>query len=70
MTPEQMQRDAMFVRQMKRYHALTASQARPGGQSLEARFNPASIGARKAPDGHHYLADPTRPGKYLRVHWQ
>jgi hypothetical protein len=23
--------------------------------------------ARLAPDGHHYLADPSRPGKYLRV---
>jgi hypothetical protein len=25
------------------------------------------LGARLAPDGHHYLADPSRPGKYLRV---
>ncbi len=24
-------------------------------------------GARLAPDGHHYLADPNRPGKYLRI---
>jgi hypothetical protein len=24
-------------------------------------------GARLAPDGHHYVADPSRPGKYLRL---
>jgi hypothetical protein len=24
-------------------------------------------GARLAPDGHHYVADPNRPGKYLKV---
>lgn len=24
-------------------------------------------GAKKAPDGHHYMPDPQRPGKYLRV---
>jgi hypothetical protein len=24
-------------------------------------------GARKAKDGHHYLPDPNRPGKYLLV---
>jgi hypothetical protein len=24
-------------------------------------------GARLARDGNHYIADPTRPGKYLRV---
>ena len=30
-------------------------------------FDPASIGARKAPDGRHYLPDSSRPGKYLMV---
>lgn len=30
-------------------------------------FDPTSIGATKAPDGNHYLPDPRRPGKYLRV---
>ncbi len=30
-------------------------------------FDPASIGARLAPDGRHYLPDPKRPGKYLMV---
>jgi hypothetical protein len=32
-----------------------------------APFDPASIGARKAADGNHYVPDPNRPGKYLRV---
>jgi hypothetical protein len=35
--------------------------ANPGGESAPIP------GARKAPDGEYYLADPTRPGKYLRV---
>lgn len=30
-------------------------------------FDPTSIGARLAPDGNHYLSDPSRPGKYLMV---
>ncbi len=74
MTPAQQQTEDTFVRQMKRYRGLTArvpaAQATPGGQPPPKGFNPASIGARKAPDGHHYLADPTRPGKYLRVKWE
>jgi hypothetical protein len=28
-------------------------------------FDPASIGAKLAPDGNHYLSDPQRAGKYL-----
>jgi hypothetical protein len=71
MTPAQYQRDATFARQMQKYQrALMAHQARPEGQSLAEGFNPASIGARRAPDGHHYLDDPTRPGKYLKVLWR
>ena len=32
-----------------------------------SRFDPKSIGARKAKDGKHYLPDPRRPGKWLQV---
>jgi hypothetical protein len=28
---------------------------------------PPVAGARLAPDGNHYVADPNRPGKYLKV---
>lgn len=38
------------------------------GASNISSFNPTSIGARQAPDGNHYLPDPSRPGKYLMVH--
>lgn len=31
------------------------------------KFNPESIGAKKAKDGHYYLSDPKRAGKFLRV---
>ena len=30
-------------------------------------FHPSMIGAKMAPDGNHYLPDPARAGKYLRV---
>lgn len=30
-------------------------------------FDPTSIGAQQAPDGNHYLPDPSRPGKYMMV---
>ena len=30
-------------------------------------FHPSMIGAQQAPDGNHYLPDPSRPGKWLRV---
>lgn len=30
-------------------------------------FHPSMIGAKQAPDGNHYVGDPSRPGKYLRV---
>jgi chaperonin GroES len=39
----------------------------PGQGSGAPGFDPTSIGARLAPDGQHYLPDPRRPGKYLRV---
>jgi hypothetical protein len=32
-----------------------------------ASMPPPVPGARLAPDGHHYVADPNRPGKYLKV---
>jgi broad specificity phosphatase PhoE len=32
-------------------------------------FHPASIGAKQAPDGNHYLPDGKRPGKYQMVVW-
>lgn len=31
------------------------------------KFKPEHIGAKKAPDGRHYLPDPSRKGKYLLV---
>jgi hypothetical protein len=37
------------------------------GASEGAEDQPPIPGARLAPDGHHYIADPNRPGKFLRV---
>jgi hypothetical protein len=37
------------------------------GVANDDSFHPSMIGAKEAPDGNHYLPDPTRPGKYLRV---
>jgi hypothetical protein len=41
----------------------------PRGKVAEigARFKPQMIGARKAKDGHWYVRDRSRPGKYLLV---
>ena len=39
----------------------------PDFQDQTPAFHPSMIGAQQAPDGHHYLKDPSRPGKYLRV---
>lgn len=30
-------------------------------------IKPLVAGVKKAPDGHWYMPDPARPGKYLRV---
>ena len=38
-------------------------QPQPQGQSAMPELN----GVRQAPDGKHYVPDPNRPGKYLRV---
>lgn len=38
-----------------------------GGKITKAPSKPPVTGARKAPDGHWYVRDRTRPGKYLRV---
>jgi hypothetical protein len=38
----------------------------PGKQGSASEAPPVD-GARKAPDGNWYLADPKRPGKYLQV---
>jgi hypothetical protein len=38
-----------------------------GNNGSAPKFHPGMIGARQAPDGNHYLPDPSRPGKYLRV---
>ena len=38
-------------------------QPQPQGQSAMPDLN----GVRQAPDGKHYVPDPNRPGKYLRV---
>lgn len=47
-------------------NAQTVSDGDDGG-GRQDDFDPTTIGARQAPDGHHYLPDPARPGKYLRV---
>jgi hypothetical protein len=42
----------------------------PGGVpplGISAPMMPPIHGARQAPDGHWYLSDPARPGKYLRI---
>jgi chaperonin GroES len=31
-------------------------------------FHPAMVGAVQAPDKNHYLSDPSRPGKFIRIH--
>ena len=36
-------------------------------EAQEVALAPPVPGARKAPDGQHYLPDPNRPGKFLRV---
>lgn len=47
----------------------TAPGAKPNAKAESAAGGeaPPVAGARKAPDGNWYLADPTRPGKYLQV---
>lgn len=37
------------------------------GAGTASAFHPSMIGAKKAKDGKHYLPDPSRPGKFLRV---
>jgi hypothetical protein len=44
-----------------------ASNGSAAPAARKPKFNPESIGAKKAPDGRHYLRDPKRPGKYLMV---
>ncbi|HVI04838.1 MAG TPA: portal protein, partial [Sphingomicrobium sp.] len=43
------------------------AQGNDNGKSDMGGFDPTAIGARLARDGHHYLPDPSRPGKYLLV---
>lgn len=59
-TPAHQQAEARLAEQAGRYGAVVSKMAQGG-------FHPAMVGARQAPDGQHYLDDPTRPGKYLRV---
>jgi hypothetical protein len=61
-TPAQQQADARFLEQMGRYGTYLS-------QVLRGGFHPALIGATQAPDGNHYMQDPTRPGKYVRIDW-
>jgi len=48
-------------------HPLNMGQMGQQNAPQQGGFDPASIGARRAPDGRHYLPDPKRPGKYLMV---
>jgi hypothetical protein len=48
--------------------AISPAQAVPGGGGTGVGAAPPPVpGARLAPDGRHYVADPARPGKYLMV---
>jgi hypothetical protein len=58
----------------KQEHALAAIRAKPkpgngASKGTKAKTSDESPipGARKAPDGNHYLPDPHRPGKYLQI---
>lgn len=44
-----------------------SGQDQPQQPTAGATGQPPADGARQAPDGHWYLSDPTRQGKYLRV---
>ena len=56
-----------------RMEALNGSMAqggqpkKPGGSGGPGGMAPPMHGARLAPDGHHYVPDPARQGKYMRV---
>lgn len=54
--------DARDLKILKRLAALGVVDALPKDE-----FHPMKIGAQHAPDGHWYLPDPKRQGKYLRV---
>jgi hypothetical protein len=52
------------------FHIDTKGQLQSELATLRDRIDgeqPPLPGARKAPDGHWYLPDPMRPGKYLRL---
>jgi hypothetical protein len=68
-TPARRQADTRFLRQMGRWGGYLSRLTPTSGQPSDTGFHPASIGAQQAPDGNHYLPDPTRPGKYVRVDW-
>jgi hypothetical protein len=40
---------------------------RHGGKVSKPQNHPVIHGARLAPDGHYYVNDPNRPGKFLRI---
>jgi len=66
-TPATQQTEERFVQQMGRYGALASRAITPHPDGQPRDFHPSTVGARQAADGQHYLSDPTRPGKYLRV---
>jgi hypothetical protein len=68
-TPAQQQTEERFVQQMGRYGSIASRAITPHPDGQPRDFHPSTIGARQAADGQHYLSDPTRPGKYLRVDW-
>lgn len=57
----------MMENQMKGVIGSGGSQQLEGPSGSEASAGAPVPGARQAPDGEWYLADPTREGKYLRV---
>ena len=62
MTPRQQQAESRLAEQMGRYGAVAAQAVRAGIHPIAA-----TTGTRQAQDGEHYLPDPTRPGKFLRI---
>lgn len=61
MTPQQQQAERRLGEQLGRYGSTISQAIRTGVHPA------AAIHGRQASDGNHYLPDPTRPGKYLRI---
>lgn len=61
--PQDQKRNGGGVNPQTRAHGGSVSDSSP----TKPKNHPVITGARLAPDGEYYLADPSRPGKYLKV---